>query len=104
MRLKLLRRLFFGAAAGMVVGLLLLAVEGALILRPGAIGVGVEVQGPLLALIRATKPLLPGLLLRVAIVYIAAGALLGAMSSLLASCLPVRRRGVPGGADRACGS
>lgn len=76
----------------MVVALVWLAAESASIMRPGAAGIGVEVQGPLQALLRAVTPLLPGLLLRVAIVYIAGGAVLGALSALLASCLPVSRR------------
>jgi len=93
LRLRLSRGLLFGAAAGAVIALVALAAEGALIIRPGAAGIGVEVEGPLQALLRAVKPLLPGLLLRVAIVYVTGGAVLGALAALLASILPVSRRG-----------
>ncbi len=74
-------------------GLLLFAAEGALILRPGAAGIGLNLEGPLLALLQVAKPILPGLLLRVAVVYAVGGALLGLGAALLVLCTPVRKRG-----------
>ena len=78
--------------AGVGFGLLLFVAEGALILRPGAAGIGLSVQGPLLALFQVAKPFLPGLLMRVALVYAFGGALLGSAAALLVLCTPARRR------------
>jgi arylsulfatase A-like enzyme len=71
---------------------LLLAAESALILKPGAVGIGVEVEGPVQLLLRAAQQDLPSLLLRVAAVYLVAGALLGTAAAALACCFKARPR------------
>ncbi len=93
MRSLLHRRIVLGAAVGIAVGVACFAAEAALVLRPGSAGIAVEVQGPLLSLLRVARPLLPGLLVRVAVAYAAAGGLLGAAAAFLALFFPVRRRG-----------
>src|SRR5215472_14860219 len=86
------RRLRNGAAAGLALGLLWLAVETALTLRPTAVGIGIDVRDPLLSLLRAAKPYLPGLFARVALIYALGGALLGALAAALGSSFAARRR------------
>jgi len=86
------RRLRDGAAAGLVLGLVWLAVETALILRPTAVGIGIDVRDPLLSLLRAAKPDLPGLFARVAVIYALGGALLGALAAALGFSFATRRR------------
>ncbi|HEX4802610.1 MAG TPA: sulfatase, partial [Myxococcaceae bacterium] len=71
------RRLRSGAATGLVLGLVWLAVETALTLRPSAVGIGIDVRDPVLSLLRGAKLYLPGLFARVALIYALGGALLG---------------------------
>lgn len=63
--------------AGAAVGLGLFAAEGALVLRANAVGLKLDVQGPLAALFAAVRPSLPWLLGRVALAYAGVGAGLG---------------------------
>jgi arylsulfatase A-like enzyme len=93
LRSLLLKRILLGAAVGTAIGLACFAAEAALILQPGAAGISIDVQGPLQSLLRAARPLLPGILLRVAVAYAAAGAILGVAAAFLALCFPVRRWG-----------
>ncbi|NMO18478.1 sulfatase, partial [Pyxidicoccus fallax] len=69
---SLLLRLLCGAGWGLA----LFAGESWLLLRSGVVGVDIPVDGPYAALAAAVKPLLPGVLLRVAAVYAVAGAVL----------------------------
>jgi len=77
-------------AVGAACLLALLGGEVALLLRTGAVGLGMETEGPFAALFRAVRPHLPGLLGRVALLYALAGAGLGLLSWALvtASGLP----------------
>src|SRR5215472_14139664 len=86
------RRLRNGAAAGLALGLLWLAVETALTLRPTAVGIGIDVRAAVLSLLRAAKPYLPGLFARVAVIYALGGALLGALAAALGFSFATRRR------------
>jgi arylsulfatase A-like enzyme len=74
-----------GMAGGAGAGLALFAAEAALILRASAVGLKMDVSGPLAALLAVVKPLLPGLVGRVAVAYLAAGAFAGLAAWLLAS-------------------
>lgn len=67
-------------------------IETALLLRGGAIGVKVETAGPFAALMNAVRPLLPGLLLRIAALYMAAGALVFFAARGAVELLRVERR------------
>jgi arylsulfatase A-like enzyme len=60
-----------------VLGLGLFALETWLLLRAGLVGLDIEVEGPYVALMAAVRPLVPGLLARVAVTYAGAGAVLG---------------------------
>jgi arylsulfatase A-like enzyme len=67
----------------------------ALLLRSGAVGLGMETEGPFAALFRAVRPHLPGLLGRVALLYALAGAALGLVSSAwVTACGLPRLRGL----------
>ena len=68
-------------------GLIVFVIEGALVLRQGAIGLNVETEGPFAALFAAVRPLLPGLLARVALAYSLGGAALGVAAVVLAGLL-----------------
>jgi arylsulfatase A-like enzyme len=72
------------ALLGAGLGLALFALETERLLRAGAVGVGIDVQGPYAALMAAIRPLLPGLLMRVAVAYAVAGAVLGLGAAVLA--------------------
>ncbi|MBJ6765710.1 sulfatase-like hydrolase/transferase [Myxococcaceae bacterium JPH2] len=71
-------------ALGVLGGLALFGAETAGLLRAGAVGVDIPVDGPYAALAAVVRPLLPELLLRVATVYALAGALLSLGAGLLA--------------------
>ncbi|MBZ4415621.1 sulfatase-like hydrolase/transferase [Myxococcus sp. RHSTA-1-4] len=84
-------RLLCGAGLGWV----LFAAESWLLLRSGMVGVDIPVDGPYAALAAAVRPVIPGLLLRVAAVYAVAGAVLAAVAGVLARAWgPGRGRGV----------
>lgn len=70
---------------GALLGLLLFAGETAWLLKAGVVGVDIPLDGPYAALAAAVRPLLPGVILRVASVYAVAGGLLGLAAALLAS-------------------
>ena len=72
-----MRRVWRAAAAGAFLGLVVFGIEGALVLGQGAIGLNLETEGPFAALFAAVRPLLPGLLARVALAYALGGAALG---------------------------
>ncbi len=86
------------ALAGVVLGLVAFGVETALIIGSSAIGLNIEVEGPFAELMRAVRPQLPSLFARVLLVYVAAGAVLGAAAGLLAVTLlgSARRRALVG--------
>ncbi len=88
----MIRRLRNGTAAGLALGLVWLAVDIALFLRPSAVGIGIDVRDPVLSLLRAAKPSLPGLFARVALIYAFGGALLGAAAAVLGIAFATRRR------------
>ncbi|NTX58553.1 sulfatase, partial [Myxococcus llanfairpwllgwyngyllgogerychwyrndrobwllllantysiliogogogochensis] len=69
-------RLVLGAGLGLV----LFAGESWLLLRSGLVGVDIPVDGPYAALAAAVRPVLPGLLLRVAAVYLVAGMVLAGVA------------------------
>ncbi|AGC44451.1 sulfatase [Myxococcus stipitatus DSM 14675] len=68
-----LRSLVWRLALGAGLGLGLFAAESWLLLRSGLVGVDIPVDGPYAALSAAVRPVLPGLLVRVAAVYVVAG-------------------------------
>ncbi|NOJ94996.1 sulfatase [Corallococcus sp. CA049B] len=72
-------------ALGALLGLLLFAGETVWLLKAGVVGVDIPLDGPYAALAAAVRPLLPGVILRVASVYAVAGGLLGLAAALLAS-------------------
>ncbi|WP_375760400.1 sulfatase-like hydrolase/transferase [Corallococcus exercitus] len=71
-------------ALGALLGLLLFAAETAWLLKAGVVGVDIPLDGPYAALAAAVRPLLPGVILRVAAVYVVAGGLLGLAAAVLA--------------------
>ncbi|NOK11803.1 sulfatase, partial [Corallococcus exercitus] len=71
-------------ALGALLGLLLFAAETAWLLKAGVVGVDIPLDGPYAALAAAVRPLLPGVILRVAAVYAVAGGLLGLAAAVLA--------------------
>jgi arylsulfatase A-like enzyme len=73
----LLRSLLLAALVGAGLGLGLFALETERLLSAGVVGVGIDVEGPYAALMNAIRPLLPGLLVRIAAVYAVGGAVLG---------------------------
>jgi arylsulfatase A-like enzyme len=81
-----MRRLISESVAlGAVVGLLAFGVETGLILQAeGMAGVKMDVQGPVAAVLHAVRPQLPGLIGRIAVVYVVAGAVFGAAAGALA--------------------
>jgi arylsulfatase A-like enzyme len=76
----------------LVLGVIWLAVETALILRPSAVGIGMDVRDPALSLLRAAKLYLPALFARVALIYALGGSLLGALAAALGFSFATRRR------------
>ncbi|NOJ81346.1 hypothetical protein HNV28_23955, partial [Myxococcus xanthus] len=72
---------------GAVLGVLLFAAESWLLLRSGVVGMDIPVDGPYAALMAAVRPVLPGLLLRIAAVYAVAGMVLAVAGTCLFSCL-----------------
>ncbi len=80
----ILRSWLLRLLAGAALGLLLFAGETWLLLRSGVVGMDIPVEGPYAALMAAVRPVIPGLLLRVAAVYAVAGAVLAAAATLLA--------------------
>ncbi len=72
-------------AAGGVLGAIVFAIEGALVMGQGAIGLNLETEGPFAALFAAVRPLLPGLLGRVLLAYLLGGAAIGIASLVLGS-------------------
>lgn len=87
----LLRWTLLAALVGAGLGLGLFVLETERLLRAGVVGVGIDVEGPYAALMNAIRPLLPGLLFRVAAVYAAGGAVLGLMAGGLARAWGRRR-------------
>lgn len=79
-----------GLVLGALVGLALFALEGAAI-RSGSAGLAMDTEGPFAALMKAVRPQLPPLIARIALVYVLAGAVLGAAAGLLASLWRPRR-------------
>ncbi|RKG97583.1 sulfatase-like hydrolase/transferase [Corallococcus carmarthensis] len=69
---------------GSLLGLLLFAAETLWLLKAGVVGVDIPLDGPYAALAAAVRPLLPGVILRVAAVYVVAGGLLGLAAALMA--------------------
>jgi len=94
--LSIARGLLLGALAG----LLLFVVEG-LGIRSGAPGLVMDTEGPFAALMAAVRPQLPGLLLRIALVYLVGGAVLGGVAGLLASAWSPRRFWLAAGGELA---
>ncbi|MBN9684081.1 MULTISPECIES: sulfatase-like hydrolase/transferase [unclassified Corallococcus] len=70
-------------ALGALLGLMLFGAETLWLLRAGVVGVDIPLDGPYAALAAAVRPLLPGVILRVASVYAVAGALLGLAAAVL---------------------
>lgn len=84
-------RLFTCAAIGLGLGLFAFALESALVMRQSAIGLQIDVEGPFAALIAAVRPVVPGLLLRIALAYAVAGAVAGLFAGAMTRWLRVRR-------------
>ncbi|HVG63411.1 MAG TPA: sulfatase-like hydrolase/transferase [Hyalangium sp.] len=76
--------LLLAALVGVGLGLGLFALETERLLSAGVVGVGINVDGPYAALMSAIRPFLPGLLVRIAMVYGVAGALMGLVAWALA--------------------
>ena len=79
-----LRWSLLAALVGAGLGLALFALETERLLSAGVVGVGINVDGPYAALMSAIRPFLPGLLVRIAMVYGVAGALMGLVAWALA--------------------
>lgn len=77
-----MKKLLQCTALGAAVGLALFAVEG-LAIRSAAAGLNFDTEGPFAALMAAVKPQLPGLIARIALIYLLGGAVLGAAAGLL---------------------
>lgn len=77
--------------AGLAVGVALFLAEAALVLRSNAVGLHVDVRGPLAALFAAVRPRLPSLLGRVLLAYALIGALLGGAAWWLSAWVGERR-------------
>ncbi|WP_208723052.1 hypothetical protein [Corallococcus llansteffanensis] len=88
---SLLRAASGRLALGALLGLVLFVAETAWLLKAGVVGVDIPLDGPYAALAAAVRPLLPGVVLRVAAVYLVAGGLLGLAGAVLA--LAWTRRG-----------
>ncbi|RKH13230.1 sulfatase [Corallococcus sp. CA053C] len=88
---SLLRAASGRLALGASLGLLLFVAETAWLLKAGVVGVDIPLDGPYAALAAAVRPLLPGVVLRVATVYVVVGGLLGLGAAVLA--LAWTRRG-----------
>lgn len=73
-----------GLLVGALFGLALFSLEGALV-GSGSAGLAMDTEGPFAALMKAVRPSLPQLLARIALVYVLAGAVLGAVAGLLAA-------------------
>ncbi|AFE06306.1 sulfatase domain-containing protein [Corallococcus coralloides DSM 2259] len=82
---SLLRAVSGRLALGALLGLMLFAAETVWLLKAGVVGVDIPLDGPYAALAAAVRPLLPGVILRVASVYAVAGGLLGLAAAVLAS-------------------
>src|SRR5258705_2931804 len=79
-----------GLLVGTLFGLVLFALEGAFI-GSGSAGLAFDTEGPFTALMKAVRPQLPQLLLRIALVYGLAGAVLGVVAGALAALWQPRR-------------
>ncbi len=82
-----LKRIALPGLTGLGCGLAIFAVESLLMLRDGAPGLNLPVQGTFAALLSVVKPQLPLLFLRVAIAYAVAGVFLGLVAAGFASLL-----------------
>jgi arylsulfatase A-like enzyme len=80
----LFRSVLLAALVGAGLGLGLFALETERLLSAGVVGVGIDVEGPYAALMNAIRPLLPGLLVRIAAVYVVGGAVLALVAAGLA--------------------
>src|SRR4051812_50162033 len=93
----ILRSMMVGVALGAAAGLLAYGVETGLIAHAeGMAGVHMDVQGPVAAVLRAVRPQLPALLARIAVVYVAAGAVFG-LAAAGVGRVGVAGGGAPGG-------
>ncbi|MCY1015147.1 sulfatase-like hydrolase/transferase [Pyxidicoccus sp. MSG2] len=86
-----LRPLLWRLLSGAALGLVLFGGESWLLLGSGLVGVDIPVDGPYAALAAAVRPVVPGLLLRVAAVYAVAGAVLALAAAVLARAWGPRR-------------
>ena len=83
-----MKRVLRGSLAGALLGLGLFALEGARVMQTGAIGINLDdTAGPFAALFAAVRPALPGLLARIAAMYLLGGATLGGAAAVLAGML-----------------
>ncbi len=74
-----------GLWLGLAAAVALFALEGGMLLRKGAIGVGIDVDSPAIAaIIAAVRPAVTSVLARIAVVYLVGGLLLGAAAEVLA--------------------
>lgn len=96
----MIRRVIGWALIGAAAGLAVFAVETLFILRGETAGLEVDLQGPVAAMMRAVRPLLPGLLGRIAAVYGLAGAVAGVAAGAMARMV-VRPGEVPPRRERA---
>jgi arylsulfatase A-like enzyme len=72
---------------GGVAGLVALLVETAIVLRTDLGALRIDVQGPAAVILRAVKPMLPALFGKIAVAYLAAGAVAGLVAWLLGDML-----------------
>lgn len=86
-----MRRLAAGAGVGVLLGVVLLAAEGALVLRANAVGLDFSTEGPFAAVMAAIRPLLPSLVARVAVLYAVSGLALGVLAVALLALSGVER-------------
>ncbi len=79
-----------GLVLGTLFGLVLFALEGAMVQSSSA-ALHFDTEGPFAALMAAVRPALPGLLVRIALVYAIGGAALGLLAGGLAALWAPRR-------------
>ncbi len=87
------KSLLLSASLGAAAGLAVFGIETVLVLRSGDAMIAFDRSGVAAAGVAAARPALENLLLRVAVAYAAAGAVLGAASGAFAGDVARRRRG-----------
>lgn len=85
------RPFLWSALSGALFFLLLCVGETVLLFRSGAVGLKMDTSGPFAALFAAVKPAIPSLVLRIAALYLLAGAVLGIAARGIAAAVRAKR-------------